>query len=74
MQTDRALTPYDTGVRLEPRLWRPDPTDHDSYGRVDFENDESTTEMTVYVEWVAGVYQLRVDNHTGNPIEVTVSD
>ncbi len=36
------LTPYDTGDRLEPQLW-PLGEDPDSYGRVDFDNDESAT-------------------------------
>ena len=43
------LTPYDTGDRLEPQLW-PLGEDPDSYGRVDFDNDESATILTAYVE------------------------
>lgn len=39
------LTPYDTGDRMEPKPWplRGD----DDYGRVDFENDEGGTTLTV---------------------------
>ncbi|KSU51573.1 hypothetical protein [Microbacterium enclense] len=48
MSTHR-LTPYDTGDRLEPQLW-PLGEDPDSYGRVDFDNDESATIFTAYVE------------------------
>ena len=43
----RKLTPYDRGTRLEPQLW-PLGDDPDSYGRVDFDNDESATVLTAY--------------------------
>lgn len=39
-------TPYDTGARLEPKVWDI-AGDDDRYGRVDFDNDESGTEFTV---------------------------
>lgn len=50
------LTPYDTGKRLEPHVWVPrDPglppaQDPDDYGRVDFDNEEGGTELTVHVD------------------------
>lgn len=44
------LTPYDTGERLEPKIWPTHRDDADSYGKVDFENDESATELMIYVE------------------------
>lgn len=50
------LTPYDTGKRLVPQVWvlgdrrRPAEHDEDRYGRVDFDDDTSTTILTVYVE------------------------
>lgn len=74
MQADRGLTPYDTGARLEPRLWRPVPGDDDSYGRVDFENDESSTELTIYVERNEdGGYRICVDQHADVELELVTS-
>lgn len=70
----RALTPYDTGERLEPRLWvrggtlvgpyegtSRGPARDDDFGKVDFENDESTTVVTVYIERSGEGYTLHVD-------------
>lgn len=53
------LTPYDTGDRLEPQLW-PLGEDPDSYGRVDFDNDESATVLTAYVEREGDGYAMHV--------------
>lgn len=39
-----ALTPYDTGERLEPMPWSLET--HDRYGLVDFDDDESNTAFT----------------------------
>lgn len=39
------LTPYDTGARMEPKVWPI--RDEDDYGRVDFDNDEGGTTLTV---------------------------
>ena len=57
--TDRNLTPYDRGTRLEPQLW-PLGDDPDSYGRVDFDNDESATVLTAYVEREGDGYAMHV--------------
>jgi hypothetical protein len=60
------LTPYDTGDRLEPRLWvtpsqATPATDPDRFGRVDFDDDEGTTRATVWIEREpAGGYRLNV--------------
>lgn len=43
------LTPYDTGARCQPVAHRPDLKDPDSYGLVDFDNDESATVATAWV-------------------------
>lgn len=43
------LTPYDTGERLEPRPWSTD-GDPERYGRVDFDDDEGATVLSVHVE------------------------
>lgn len=58
--THHELTPYDTGDRLEPQLW---PTgDADTFGRVDFENDEASTIATAYVAREGDAHVLHVDN------------
>lgn len=59
------LTPYDTGSRLEPQLWPPN-DDPDRAGRVDFDDDESATVLTVYAERLAdGSHALHVELITG---------
>lgn len=67
----QALTPYDTGQRLEPHAWvqgqvaspggLPRRAIPDDFGRVDFENDEGGTVLTVYVERTAEGYMLHVE-------------
>lgn len=75
------LNPYDTGWRLEPRPWVKDGTTHpnglprqatpDDYGRVDFDNDESNTAFTVWIQKNEdGSYIMRVDEHQG--VELTI--
>lgn len=55
-----SLTPYDTGARLEPQPWPPD-GDSDRYGRVDFDDDESATVLSVHAERLpSGAYALYV--------------
>lgn len=46
------LTPYDTGARCQPKVWplHAGEDNEDRYGKVDFDNDESATVTTVYVE------------------------
>jgi len=66
----KKLTPYDTGERLEPRLWvsrTAGLTDNnrDMFGKVDFENDESATEITIYVERKDGQRIIHIEDHTG---------
>jgi hypothetical protein len=58
--TTHRLTPYDTGDRLEPHEWvkgqvatpsgLPRQAMPDDFGRVDFDDDESNTLMTVFAE------------------------
>lgn len=43
-------TPYDTGERLQPMFWPAVADKPESYGRVDFEDDESATQVSAYVE------------------------
>ena len=57
------LTPYDNGTRLEPHVWvrgdvatpggLPRRTEEDDYGRVDLDDDEGRTVLTLYVERTA---------------------
>jgi len=57
--SDRKLTPYDRGTRLQPHVW-PLRNDADSYGRVDFDNEESATVLTAYVEREGDGYAMHV--------------
>lgn len=58
--THRELTPYDTGDRLEPQLW---PTgEADTFGRVDFDDDEARTVATAYIAREGTAYVLHVVN------------
>lgn len=72
------LTPYDTGARLQPQPWSLEtklarenmtsPTarafEDDRYGRVDFDNDESATIVTSYVERLSdGRHALHLEPH-----------
>lgn len=52
------LTPYDTGARLQPKVWQVNRLDlvnperkdgAERYGKVDFELDDSSTALTIYV-------------------------
>lgn len=74
LETERwpALTPYDTGERLEPSVWvtpdrrRPEEYDRDRYGKVDFNDDTDTTIGTVHGERVDGTHVLVVYSHETN--------
>lgn len=86
--TEHTLTPYDTGARLEPQLWPlrgPDSVlDPDRYGKVDFDDDASVTQLTLHVEragfadpessWSAQpLYALRLEtNGDEEPLAITV--
>ena len=79
------LTPYDNGTRLEPHVWvrgdvatpggLPRRTEEDDYGRVDLDDDEGRTVLTLYVERTAEGYTLHVENLTDSlRIEVDHED
>lgn len=56
----RRVTCYDTGERAEPHAWPL--TDADSYGRVDFDDDEGRTVATIYLERTAdGDYAIHIE-------------
>lgn len=55
------LTPYDTGARLQPRAWVP-ALNPGNYGKVDFENEESATVLTLHVERAGDGYKIVVDH------------
>ena len=74
------LTPYDTGDRLEPQLWvrgetaspggLPRRAIASDYGRVDFDADDGTTILTLYIERVTNGYRMHVDSHSDDYLHV----
>ncbi len=58
-------TPYDTGDHLEPQVW-PIDGDPDRYGRVDLDDDEGATILTLRARRAAGVTVLEVEDHAGD--------
>ncbi|QXN73999.1 hypothetical protein SEA_BLAB_73 [Microbacterium phage Blab] len=73
-----ALTPYDRGVRGEPKVW-PHVTrselatlapialelEEDRFGRVDFDDDEGATLVTVWIELgETGEHVVHIQEHT----------
>lgn len=75
------LNPYDTGERLEPHVWvngevaspggLPRRTTEDDYGRVDFDADDGTTILTLYIERADNGYTLNIDHHGDDYLRVT---
>lgn len=76
------LTPYDNGTRLEPHVWvrrgdvatpggLPRRVEENDYGRVDFDDDEGRTVLTLHVERTAEGYTLHVENLTA-PLRIEV--
>lgn len=71
------LTPYDTGERLEPRIW---PTSEPGvnysrtrYGKVDFDGEDGFTAATLWIERKEdGSYVLK--GYTNLPLEVEIDD
>lgn len=67
-----ALTPYDTGERLEPQLW-PANDDPDRYGRVDFDDEEGATIVSAHVDRLpSGDYRLVVTRVSDVPLVVDI--
>lgn len=68
------LTPYDRGSRLEPHAWvrgdtaspggLPRRAVEADYGRVDFDSDDGTTILTLYVGRGDNGYELVIDQHS----------
>ena len=75
------LNPYDTGERLEPHVWvngevaspggLPRRTTDDDYGRVDFDADDGTTILTLYIERADNGYTLNINQHGDDYLHVT---
>lgn len=72
-------TPYDTGQRLEPKLWvkdgiagseNPRPAQPDDYGRIDFEDDGGSTVFTAWMQKTHDGYILRIDEFSD--VELTI--
>lgn len=63
-----ALTPYDTGDRLEPHSWtgrNQAETNFEDYGKVDFDTEEGATALTVHAVYdgdAFGGYTLHIGN------------
>ena len=76
----RKLTPYDTGERLEPKLWVGSTqgvgsqNDRDDWGKVDFDNDESSTELTIYVEDKGGDLVVHIYSQGGREYTIDIDD
>lgn len=83
-QRPQQLTPYDTGSRLEPHPWvrgtgAPMPRETntglvspDDFGRVDFDDDEGRTVVTVHIERTDhGDHVLHLDNLVVDHLTVT---
>lgn len=67
--TSHELTSYDTGARLEPHAWAPSVPDE--YGRVDFDNDDSATVVTVWIDRDdAGGYRLHLQADPDLPLQI----
>ena len=72
------LTPYDTGERLEPHRWVTEhtgparSTPRDRFGRVDFDNDEGQTVVSLYIERNSQGYTLHVEQCTQDAVTVAV--
>ena len=72
------ITPYDTGERLEPKVWHiqprnlPSQEEAERYGRVDFDDDEGQTVFTAYVERTPTGYAVHIENEA-EPIAVTIA-
>lgn len=73
------LTPYDAGDRLQPMPWHtqplnlPDPEEADRYGKVDFDNDESSTVATLWIErGEDGSYTLK--GYTNEPLKIDIDN
>lgn len=67
------LTPYDTGARLEPHVWvhgqttspegRARPAEDGDFGRVDFDLDDGTSLVTVYLMPTDSGYEMHIHQH-----------
>lgn len=78
------LTPYDNGTVAEPKPWQRDNRAlyaaidegrYDDIGKVDFDNEESATVLTVRVTRAQdGHYCLHLNSFTDESIELVLSD
>lgn len=72
MSMRQSQSPHDTGARLEPQLWPPN-DDPDRYGRVDFDDDEGATVISIHVEPLpSGEYALCVTRVSDVPLAIDV--
>jgi hypothetical protein len=83
-QANPRLTPYDTGEMLQPELWTSWRSDEgwgdspvDDFGKVDFENDEGGTELTVFAHPSTiedDVILVQIDSGLARKIKVVLND
>jgi hypothetical protein len=67
-------TPFDTGERLEAKPWYPDRSDPDTYGKVDFEDDDGETAFTVYIEKKGGDRVIHIYDHGVGAYAIDIDD
>lgn len=73
MNTQRKLTPYDTGQRAEPKVWEAGHREsNDDFGKVDFNTDDDYTLATLYIERDGDGYVLR--GYHNEPLRVELED
>lgn len=76
-------TPYDSGKRLEPKVWVDPRTalageellrlaTNDDYGRVDFDDECSQTRLTLWVENEGGRLHLHLETYNEAQVEIEV--
>lgn len=68
------LNPYDTGERYEPKVWQPERSDPDTWGKVDFEDDAGESSFTVYVGKKDGERVIHIYDHDQASYKIEVDD
>lgn len=66
-----SLTPYDDGSVLEPQPWR-QTGDLSRYGKVDFDNDESGTQLTLKCLPIQRGVRVEIDAQFDGIVQVVV--
>lgn len=73
MTSQQTRSPYDTGVRAEPKVWKAEHRESDEdFGKVDFDTDTDYTVATVWVERSSDGYTLK--GHHNEPLTIDLDD